>query len=283
MFKSCCARPTKKISKSKSKSEKMDALSESETVETKEKLPDIQINDTEEKDELTQTNKESPKKENMNIQEEKDVAEISQPITTEQPNKDENNEEVRLDSVSEIGDDTMDLVLPKTDLMRKRYSVDYKRTRLDFKRFSVDCRRDSATLEELARLEQELARTNVDVRPGGRRKSTGILKSTTNSSNGVSEHRSSIKQESDTDDDEVFEQNAVKTSENEGPREPPATPVGRDELALRRHRFFSDLVCAARAAVEHRVRFDPLGPVVADAGECNLFSARQLPNNSSLA
>lgn len=45
--------------------------------------------------------------------------------------------------------------------------------------------------------------------------------------------------------------------------EPPTTPIGRDELALRRHRFFSDLLNAAHAAVEHRVRFDPLGPFVA--------------------
>lgn len=45
--------------------------------------------------------------------------------------------------------------------------------------------------------------------------------------------------------------------------EPPTTPIGRDELALRRHRFFSELLSAAHAAVEHRVRFDPLGPIVA--------------------
>lgn len=50
-----------------------------------------------------------------------------------------------------------------------------------------------------------------------------------------------------------------------GTAEPPVTPVGRDELALRRHRFFSDLLDAAQAATEHthRVRFDPLGPSVA--------------------
>lgn len=48
-----------------------------------------------------------------------------------------------------------------------------------------------------------------------------------------------------------------------GTAEPPVTPVGRDELALRRHRFFSDLLVAAQAATEHRVRFDPLGPSVA--------------------
>lgn len=46
--------------------------------------------------------------------------------------------------------------------------------------------------------------------------------------------------------------------------EPPTTPIGRDELALKRHRFFSDLLEAAQAAMEHRVRFDPLGPFVAD-------------------
>lgn len=38
--------------------------------------------------------------------------------------------------------------------------------------------------------------------------------------------------------------------------EPPVTPIGRDELALKRHRFFSDLLSAAQTAAEHRVRFD---------------------------
>ncbi|XP_066601138.1 microtubule-associated protein futsch-like isoform X1 [Prorops nasuta] len=47
-----------------------------------------------------------------------------------------------------------------------------------------------------------------------------------------------------------------------GMQEPPATPVARDELALRRHRFVSDLLHAARTSTEHRVRFDPLGPMV---------------------
>lgn len=46
--------------------------------------------------------------------------------------------------------------------------------------------------------------------------------------------------------------------------EPPTTPIGRDEVALKRHRFFSDLISAAQAAAEHRVSFDPLGPFVAD-------------------
>lgn len=41
---------------------------------------------------------------------------------------------------------------------------------------------------------------------------------------------------------------------------PPTTPL--DELALKRHRFFADLIDAANAAIEHRVRFDPLGPIV---------------------
>lgn len=48
--------------------------------------------------------------------------------------------------------------------------------------------------------------------------------------------------------------------ERGGNLEPPNTPIGRDELALKRHRFFSDLRTAAEAASEHRVRFDPLGP-----------------------
>ncbi|KAJ8670581.1 hypothetical protein QAD02_001840 [Eretmocerus hayati] len=47
-----------------------------------------------------------------------------------------------------------------------------------------------------------------------------------------------------------------------GMQEPPATPVARDELAMRRHRFFSDLLQAARSTAEHRVSFDPLGPMV---------------------
>lgn len=62
--------------------------------------------------------------------------------------------------------------------------------------------------------------------------------------------------------------------ETGGTQEPPATPVGKDELALRRHRFFSELMTAAQAAAEHRVRFDPLGPVVAGgAGEIPLLFA----------
>ncbi|KAF5292958.1 hypothetical protein FQR65_LT11075 [Abscondita terminalis] len=48
-----------------------------------------------------------------------------------------------------------------------------------------------------------------------------------------------------------------------GTQEPPATPVGRDELALRRHRLFSDLINASHNASEHKVWFDPLGPIVA--------------------
>lgn len=51
--------------------------------------------------------------------------------------------------------------------------------------------------------------------------------------------------------------------ESGGILEPPVTPVGRDELALKRHRFFADLLAAAHAAADHRVRFNPLGPEVA--------------------
>ncbi|XP_049318096.1 uncharacterized protein LOC105229330 isoform X1 [Bactrocera dorsalis] len=39
--------------------------------------------------------------------------------------------------------------------------------------------------------------------------------------------------------------------------EPPVTPVGRDELELRRQRLYTDLLRAAHAAVEHNVRFTP--------------------------
>ncbi|XP_069671968.1 adenylyl cyclase-associated protein 1 isoform X3 [Periplaneta americana] len=62
------------------------------------------------------------------------------------------------------------------------------------------------------------------------------------------------------EDDEIV-------GEGGGTAEPPATPVGRDELALRRHRFFSDLLQAHQAGTEHRVRFDPLGPTVAGGSE----------------
>ncbi|KAF5283355.1 hypothetical protein FQA39_LY04731 [Lamprigera yunnana] len=48
-----------------------------------------------------------------------------------------------------------------------------------------------------------------------------------------------------------------------GVQEPPTTPVGRDELALRRHRLFSDLINASQNASEHKVWFNPLGPVIA--------------------
>lgn len=48
--------------------------------------------------------------------------------------------------------------------------------------------------------------------------------------------------------------------EDGGIQEPPVTPVGRDELALKRHRLFSEILQAAQAAAEHRVRFNPWGP-----------------------
>lgn len=255
MFKSCCARPNKKVSKSKSKSEKMDAMSDTNNTNSKEKIEDNTEND----EHVLSSPKDVVKSEISDNSKEECDLKMKNDLT-------EHNKVAFNDLVDEAGiENILDQVDFKRDLSKKRFSVDYKRSRLDFKRFSVDCRRDSATLEELARLEQELARTNVDVRPGIRRKSSGILKSTTSSSNGIAEQRAPAKPESD--DDEVFEGTTAPSGITEGPQEPPATPVGRDELALRRHRFFSDLVCAARAAVEHRVRFDPLGPVVADPGE----------------
>lgn len=71
----------------------------------------------------------------------------------------------------------------------------------------------------------------------------------------------SAKLETMSDDDEVFCPPTRKTSL-------PAScliagAVGRDELSLRRHRAFSELVGAARAAADHRVRFHPLGPLIA--------------------
>ncbi|XP_063699492.1 LOW QUALITY PROTEIN: uncharacterized protein LOC134830061 [Culicoides brevitarsis] len=60
------------------------------------------------------------------------------------------------------------------------------------------------------------------------------------------------------------EEKLLSDRELGGILEPPTTPIGRDEVALKRHRFFSDLISAAQAAAEHRVSFDPLGPFVAD-------------------
>ncbi|XP_015119193.1 adenylyl cyclase-associated protein 1 [Diachasma alloeum] len=76
----------------------------------------------------------------------------------------------------------------------------------------------------------------------------------------VSEHearsdRPIIRWLSQEDDDAVDEVRG-------GMQEPPATPVAKDELALRRHRFFSDLIDATKHSAEHRVRFDPLGPLI---------------------
>ncbi|CAK1540101.1 unnamed protein product [Leptosia nina] len=222
----------------------------------------------------------------------KDTESVSHPINSIPDNVNDSKltsgvgsstEEIKHDNISdnqilvEEDEDSGDDVFTKPDV-KKRFSIDYKKAaRLDFKRFSVDCSRNAATLAELANLEQELARTNVDVRPT-RRKSTGILKSTASSSE-FGDHRSIQKDDSDCDDD-VFERDVSLTTDTEGPKEPPATPVGRDELALRRHRFFSDLVCAARAAVEHRVRFDPLGPVVADSAIALLEIETRLPQHT---
>uniref|UniRef100_A0A1B0FFF9 Uncharacterized protein n=1 Tax=Glossina morsitans morsitans TaxID=37546 RepID=A0A1B0FFF9_GLOMM len=41
--------------------------------------------------------------------------------------------------------------------------------------------------------------------------------------------------------------------------EPPVTPVGRDELELKRQRLYEDLLRAAHAAVEHSARFSTFG------------------------
>lgn len=61
---------------------------------------------------------------------------------------------------------------------------------------------------------------------------------------------------------DLLEKNGEHVQEGwSGMQEPPVTPVARDELALRRHRFFSELLQVAQNT-EHRVRFDPLGPRV---------------------
>ncbi|XP_039753187.1 adenylyl cyclase-associated protein 1 isoform X1 [Pararge aegeria] len=257
MFKSCCARPSKKINKSKSKSDIME--SPTDNVQCKEK---IETNsDSEKKDETesaSDLSKECVNLDNVEIR-------VDNILVTDNIPEEQKVNELSKDNICEDvkrEEDTDDVFI-KPDFAKKRYSVDFKKTRSDFKRFSVDCSRNVATLEELVNLEKELARKNLDVRLS-RRKSSGILKSTSDSGE-IGEKLSKMRHESCSDDDDVFEKDAA-TNESEGPGEPPATPVGRDELALRRHRFFSDLVCAARAAVEHRVRFDPLGPVVADSG-----------------
>lgn len=66
-----------------------------------------------------------------------------------------------------------------------------------------------------------------------------------------------------------------------GIHDPPNTPIGRDELALKRHRFFSDLLSAAQAAAEHRVRFNPLGPdiSIAEDNSGKILEKRKWNNN----
>ncbi|XP_045774643.1 adenylyl cyclase-associated protein 1 isoform X1 [Maniola jurtina] len=262
MFKSCCARPSKKINKSKSKSEIME--SPKENVQCKENLETNKDSESEKKyapESSSDSSKECVNLDDVEVKVDSNL--VSDNIPTVQQEVDELVDEDNGSNDEKEDEDTDDVFI-RPEYAKKRYSVDYKKIRSEFKRYSVDCGyRNVATLEDLANLEQELARTNIDVRLG-RRKSTGILKSTSDSGD-IGERIPKTKHESCSDDDDVFEKNAA-VNDNEGPREPPATPVGRDELALRRHRFFSDLVCAARAAVEHRVRFDPLGPVVADSG-----------------
>lgn len=57
------------------------------------------------------------------------------------------------------------------------------------------------------------------------------------------------------------------------PTTPPATPVGKDELALKRHRLFSEIIDIAQHSAEHRVKFDPFGPVVARGEHFNALSS----------
>lgn len=67
--------------------------------------------------------------------------------------------------------------------------------------------------------------------------------------------------------------------EEGGVLEPPVTPVGRDELALKRHRLFSEFLAAAQAATEHRVRFNPWGPNVAGVQQEQQQQQQQLIGN----
>lgn len=259
MFKSCCARPNKKVNKNKFKSENMDPIVDA--AQEKGNLKVSSNGNTNNKDipEITCTLPSETSHEDDEAKD--DNIEVPNIISSEQ-----NLNKQTHDYIDEETEEDENEVFTKPELIKKRFSVDFKKSRIDFKRFSVDFGRNTTTLQELANLEKELARTNVDVRIG-RRKSSGILKSSSDSGE-FSEKRPKPRQESCSDDDDVFEK-VTEPSDADGTREPPATPVGRDELALRRHRFFSDLVCAARAAVEHRVRFDPLGPVVAESGISN--------------
>ncbi|GBP75182.1 Mariner Mos1 transposase [Eumeta japonica] len=261
MFKSCCARSGKKVSKDKShavdnmesKNSELETAPKSIPVEHVQAAADeSKLNDNITKD-CSKNNSQLLK---GNVKAENVIENWEKQNSGSAETSNENL--VSEDDVTLPLEGSIAVPKHKRDMLKKRFSIDYKPSRIDFKRYSVDLRHDSAALEELNRLEQELARTNMDVRPPGRRKSVGILKSTTSYTD-IEEKRTSSKAESCSEDDEVFDEGEAE------PREPPATPVGRDELALRRHRFFSDLVCAARAAVEHRVRFDPLGPVVADS------------------
>ncbi|XP_050349523.1 adenylyl cyclase-associated protein 1 isoform X2 [Nymphalis io] len=258
MFKSCCARPSKKVNKIKS--ENMDPLTNSsQGKENIEARNNISI-DKQESPEKTCTPPQDCLKTEDNI------VKVDNPVVLNTVSIEQNLKSPTTDCLDEESEEDTDM-FAKPDFVNKRFSVDFKKSRIDFKRYSVDCGRNAVTLQDLANLEQELARTNVDVRIG-RRKSTGILKSTSDSGEIDEKYRTKqtkTSQASCSDDDDVFEKASIP-SDADGTREPPATPVGRDELALRRHRFFSDLVCAARGAVEHRVRFDPLGPLVAESG-----------------
>lgn len=62
-----------------------------------------------------------------------------------------------------------------------------------------------------------------------------------------------------------------ETVDSEPPATPPATPVGKDELALRRHRLFSEIIDLTQHATEHKVKFDPFGPVIAGG---NFFTTK---------
>lgn len=261
MFKSCCARPSKKVNKNKFKSDNMDPIVNSAPENENLKVSSNGNTDNKDIPEITCTLHSETSYEDDEVKD--DNTEVPNIISSEQ------NLNQTHDCIDEETEEDENEVFTKPELIKKRFSVDFKNSRIDFKRFSVDIGRNTTTLQELANLEKELARTNVDVRIG-RRKSSGILKSSSDSGD-ISEKRPKTRVESCSDDDDVFEK-VTEPSDADGTREPPATPVGRDELALRRHRFFSDLVCAARAAVEHRVRFDPLGPVVAESGINILFN-----------
>lgn len=61
---------------------------------------------------------------------------------------------------------------------------------------------------------------------------------------------------------------------------PPTTPL--DELALKRHRCFNDLIDAAQAAIDQRERFDSLDSILSELPKSKAADECEPPTNSNL-